>query len=120
MGFEINPEGMYHILKQFGEYESIKNIIVTENGVCVKDSLTETGVHDSERIEFFQSYLQNVLKAKQEGVPITGYFVWSLTDNFEWSEGYEPRFGLVYVNYETLERTMKDSGKWFKQELTAE
>ena len=118
MGFEINPEGMYHILKQFGDYESIRNIIVTENGVCVKDSLMDGGVHDRERIAFFQSYLQNVLKAKQEGVPITGYFVWSLTDNFEWSEGYEPRFGLVYVNYTTLERTMKDSGKWFKQELT--
>jgi beta-glucosidase len=120
MGFEINPEGIYHVLKQFSEYENIKNIIVTENGVCVKDLLTDTGVHDPERIEFFQSYLKNIYKAKQEGVPVTGYFVWSLTDNFEWSEGYEPRFGLVYVNYDNMERTMKDSGKWFKRELNEE
>lgn len=117
MGFEINPEGIYHILKQFGEYDGIKNIIVTENGVCVKDSLTADGIHDPERIAFFQSYLANIYKAKQEGVPVNGYFVWSLTDNFEWSEGFEPRFGLVYVNYDTLERTMKDSGKWFQKEL---
>ncbi len=117
MGFEINPEGIYHVLKQFGKYEGIENIIVTENGVCVKDSLTSTGVHDPDRIEFFQNYLANVYRAKEEGVPISGYFVWSLTDNFEWSEGFEPRFGLVYVNYKTLERTMKDSGKWFQKEL---
>lgn len=117
MGFEINPEGMYHILKQFGEYEGIKNIIVTENGVCVKDSVVDGMVHDQERIAFFKSYLQNVYKAQQEGVPITGYFVWSLTDNFEWSEGYRPRFGLVYIDYVTLERTMKDSGKWFRKQL---
>jgi len=117
MGFEINPEGIYHILKQFSEYENIQNIIVTENGVCVKDSLMESGVHDPERIDFFRSYLKNIYKAKQEGVPVTGYFVWSLTDNFEWSEGYEPRFGLIYVDYNTMERTMKDSGKWFMEEL---
>ena len=117
MGFEIYPEGIYKILKQFGEYEEINEIIVTENGVCVKDSLDNGAIHDQERIEFFQSYLYYVLKAKNEGVPVNGYLVWSLTDNFEWSEGYEPRFGLVYVDYETLERTIKDSGKWFKREL---
>ena len=118
MGFEINPEGMYKILKQFGNYEGIKNIIITENGTCIKDTLEKDGVHDPERVTFFQSYLKNIYRAKSEGVPITGYFVWSLTDNFEWSEGYEPRFGLVHVDYNTLERTMKDSGKWFQQQLT--
>jgi beta-glucosidase len=118
MGFEIYPEGMYQILKQFGAYEGIKEIIVTENGVCAKDSLANGRVHDSERTAFFQSYLQNVLKAKQEGVPVNGYFVWSLTDNFEWSEGFEPRFGLIYVDYKTLNRTMKDSGRWFKDFLS--
>ncbi|MFT5778878.1 MAG: beta-glucosidase [Crocinitomicaceae bacterium] len=117
MGFEIYPEGIYQILKQFGEYEGIKEIIVTENGVCVKDSLENGRVHDPERIAFFQSYLGNVLKAKQEGVPVNGYFVWSLTDNFEWSEGFEPRFGLIYVDYTTLNRTLKDSGLWFKKLL---
>ena len=117
MGFEIYPEGIYKILKQFGEYEKVKEIIVTENGVCVKDSLENGVVQDQKRINFFKSYLYQVLKAKKEGVPVNGYFVWSLTDNFEWSEGYEPRFGLIYIDYKTLHRTIKDSGLWFRREL---
>jgi beta-glucosidase len=74
-------------------------------------------VYDPERIQFFRDYLEFVLKAKSEGVPVKGYFVWSLTDNFEWSEGYEPRFGLVYVDYKTQERYIKDSGIWFRDQL---
>ena len=96
---------------------SIKNIIITENGVCVKDDLINEQVQDSLRIDFFRSYLSQVLKAKNEGVPITGYLVWSLTDNFEWTEGYKPRFGLVYVDYKTQNRYVKDSGNWFKKQL---
>jgi beta-glucosidase len=117
MGFEIYPEGIYRILKQFSNYKSIKNIVITENGVCVKDDLINEQVQDSLRIDFFRSYLSQVLKAKNEGVPITGYLVWSLTDNFEWTEGYKPRFGLVYVDYKTQKRYIKDSGKWFKKHL---
>lgn len=117
MDFEIYPEGIYKMLKKFGAYEGIDHIIVTENGVCVKDSLVDGQVHDAERIEFFQDYLSQVLKAKEEGVPVEGYFVWSLTDNFEWSEGFEPRFGLIYVDYPTQKRFMKDSGKWFRDQL---
>ena len=64
-----------------------------------------------------KDYLQNILKAKKEGVPVNGYFVWSLTDNFEWSEGYEPRFGLIYVDFETQKRYVKDSGYWFQEML---
>ena len=60
---------------------------------------------------------KNILKAKKEGVPVNGYFVWSLTDNFEWSEGFEPRFGLVGVDFETQRRIIKDSGYWFKEFL---
>ncbi len=117
MGFEVYPEGIYKILKQFGEYEGIRKIIVTENGVCYPDKLENGMVHDLERIQFFKDYLINVLKAKQEGVPVEGYFVWSLTDNFEWSEGYEPRFGLIHVDFETQKRTVKDSGFWWKEFL---
>lgn len=117
MGFEIYPEGMYRILKQFAQYKTIKNIVITENGVCVKDELVNENVRDSQRIDFFRTYLNQVLKAKQEGVPITGYLVWSLTDNFEWTEGYKPRFGLVYVDYKTQTRYIKDSGKWFGKHL---
>ena len=117
MNFEIYPEGIYKMLKKFGAYDGVKRIIVTENGVCVTDSLENGQVHDEERIQFFKDYLGQVLKAKNEGVPVDGYFAWSLTDNFEWSEGYEPRFGLIYVDYPTQKRYMKDSGKWFKSQL---
>ena len=116
MGFEIYPEGMYEILKQFNRYE-LKNIIITENGTCVEDELIDGIVRDVKRIEYFESYLEQVLKAKQEGVPIRGYFVWSLTDNFEWSEGYTARFGLVHVDFKTQQRTIKDSGYWFNEFL---
>lgn len=117
MGFEIYPEGIYRILKQFSKYESIREFVITENGVCVKDELNNEQIHDTQRIDFFRSYLQQVLKAKKEGVPISGYLVWSLTDNFEWTEGFEPRFGLIYVDYKTQKRYMKDSGNWFRLNL---
>jgi len=118
MGFEIYPEGMYKVLKQFSEYKKIKNIIVTENGACFKDKIEGENILDEKRIHFFKSYLSNVLKAKKEGVPVSGYFVWSLTDNFEWSEGYEPRFGLIYIDFNTQKRRVKDSGYWFKEFLS--
>ena len=117
MGFEIYPQGMYDIIMQFKQYESIKEIIITENGTCVPDVVNNGQVNDTARIDFFRSYLQNVSKAKQEGAPITGYFVWSLTDNFEWSEAYDPRFGLIHVDFETQTRTVKDSGLWFQNYL---
>jgi len=117
MQFEVYPEGMYKVIKQFSKY-NIDNIIITENGACFKDVVQNGRIHDKERISFFNSYLKNVLKAKKEGAPVTGYFVWSLTDNFEWSEGYEPRFGLIHVDFNTQKRIMKDSGLWFKEFLS--
>ncbi|VAW30056.1 Beta-glucosidase A (Gentiobiase) (Cellobiase) (Beta-D-glucoside glucohydrolase), partial [hydrothermal vent metagenome] len=89
-------------------------LVVTENGVCFNDKLKSGHVHDENRIAFFKEYLQNLLRAKQDGVDIRGYFVWSLTDNFEWDKGYRPRFGLIYIDYQNnLKRVMKDSGYWF-------
>lgn len=117
MNFEVYPEGIYKILMQFSKYEKIQKIIVTENGACFEDSVVNGEIVDSERIDFFKSYLSNVLKAKNAGVPVEGYFVWSLTDNFEWSEGYHPRFGLVHIDFETQKRTIKGSGKWFQKFL---
>lgn len=117
MGWEVYPEGIYEVLMQLAKYQGVKKIIVTENGAAFKDELKGEAVHDTRRIEFFKSYLEAVLKAKQEGAPIDGYFVWSLLDNFEWAEGYHPRFGLVHVDYETQKRTIKDSGLWFKEFL---
>lgn len=113
MGWEVAPEGMYTILKQFGRYQGIKEIIVSENGAAFPDKLHDGQVHDPARIDFFKDYIHNLLRAKREGVNVKGYFVWSLLDNFEWAEGYAPRFGLVHVDYATQKRTVKSSGRWF-------
>jgi beta-glucosidase len=113
MGWEIAPEGMYTILKQFGRYKGVKQIIVSENGAAFPDKLHKGQVHDPARIDFFREYLHNLLRAKREGVKVNGYFVWSLLDNFEWAEGYNARFGLVHVDYDTQKRTVKSSGRWF-------
>ncbi len=117
MKFEVYPEGIYSVIKQFSKY-NLENIIITENGSCFKDVVKNNRVHDQRRVEFFETYLEQVLKAKIEGAPVNGYFVWSLTDNFEWSEGYEPRFGLIHVDFKTQKRTIKDSGYWFKSFLS--
>ncbi len=114
---EIYPEGLYRVLKQYSKYKGIRNLIVTENGTCVPDKLENGKVHDKERIEYFKNHLEAVLKARKEGVNVSGYFVWSPTDNFEWDKGYRTRFGLVYVDFQTLERYIKDSGIWFREFL---
>jgi beta-glucosidase len=117
MGWEVWPENIYHLLKKFAAYSGVKRIIVTENGAAFPDKLEGEQVHDPQRIQFIQDHLAQVLRAKQEGVPVEGYFYWSLLDNFEWAEGYRPRFGLVYVDYPTQKRVLKDSGKWFREFL---
>ena len=115
MGWEVSPEGMYHVLKQFGEYG--KRIIVTENGAAFEDHVEGNFVHDSRRLDFYKQYIGQVLRAKREGIPIDGYFAWTFLDNFEWAEGYHPRFGIVHVDFENQERLIKDSGLWFKEQL---
>lgn len=113
MGGEIFPEGLYHILKKFSAYQGIKKLLVTENGICIPDIVEDGRIHDSRRIIFFKDHLSAILKAKREGINVTGYFVWSPTDNFEWDKGFRTRFGLVYVDFQTQSRIMKDSGTWF-------
>jgi beta-glucosidase len=117
MGFEIYPKGLYKVLKKFNEYEGIRDIIITETGVCHDDRIEEGRISDQHRIEYFRELLAYTLKAQQKGIPVKGFFVWSLTDNFEWREGYKPRFGLVYIDYTNLRRTIKDSGLWFRDFL---
>jgi beta-glucosidase len=114
---EIYPDGLYKILKKYGAYKNIRNLIVTENGTCVQDKPENGSVHDTERIKYFKDHLAALLKAKNEGVNVNGYLVWSPTDNFEWNKGYRTRFGLVYVDFKTLQRYIKDSGLWFREFL---
>ncbi|KAF2329916.1 GH1 family beta-glucosidase [Flavobacterium nitrogenifigens] len=118
MGWEVYPPAMYHILKKFNEYDGIKKIIITENGAAFPDTVQNGKVHDIKRTHFIQDNLEQILKAKQEGLNVEGYFVWSLTDNFEWAEGYNARFGLIHVDFETQKRTIKNSGLWFKDFLS--
>lgn len=117
LGWEISGEGMYAILKQFSAYKGIKRLMVTESGAAFADIMSGGAVDDQDRIGYFKEYLSGVLKAKKEGVPIDGYFAWTLTDNFEWAEGYKARFGLVHVDRDTQVRTMKSSGQWFSDFL---
>ena len=114
---EIYPDGLYHILKKYSRYKGIRNLIVTENGTCIPDKLENGRVHDNARIKYFKDHLEAVLKAKKEGINVSGYFVWSPTDNFEWDKGFRTRFGLVYVDFQTLDRYIKDSGIWFSEFL---
>ncbi|WP_184160124.1 MULTISPECIES: GH1 family beta-glucosidase [Flavobacterium] len=118
MGWEVYPPAMYHVLKKFNEYKGIKKIIITENGAAFPDEVKNGKVHDIKRTHFIQDNLEQILKAKNDGVNVDGYFVWSLTDNFEWAEGYNARFGLIHVDFETQKRTIKNSGLWFKDFLS--
>lgn len=117
MKWEVYPPSLYHILKQFDAYENVKKIIVTENGAAFPDQVIQGQVNDTQRTQYIQDHLEQVLKAKQEGVKVDGYFVWSLTDNFEWAEGYHARFGLIYVDYATQQRIVKQSGLWLRDFL---
>lgn len=85
-------------------------LLITENGMCDNDVLANDEINDDKRIEFMDEYIHYVKKAVEDGVPIIGYHYWSLLDNFEWAEGYKPRFGLVYVDFKTYKRTIKKSG----------
>ena len=118
MKWEVYPEGIYEVIKQLAAYKGVKKIYVTENGAAFPDQVEDGHIHDTRRTQFFKDYLAQVLRAKNDGAPVKGYFVWSLLDNFEWAEGYHPRFGLVHVDYTTQQRTIKDSGLWFKEFLS--
>jgi beta-glucosidase len=114
---EIYPEGLYRILKKYNAYKGVRNLIVTENGTCVPDKVENGKIHDNERINYFKNHLEALHRAKKEGVNVNGYFVWSSTDNFEWDKGFRTRFGLVYIDFGTLQRFIKDSGLWFREFL---
>lgn len=114
MGWEVFPNGLYEtICRAYFTYKP-KEIIITENGASYSDGPDAEGrVRDGRRIAYLQSYIAAVGKAIQAGAPVTGYYVWSLLDNFEWSFGYAQRFGLVYVDYQTQKRYPKDSAYWY-------
>ncbi len=117
MGWEVYPEGIYKIIMQFSKYP-VKEMYITENGAAFEDTLLDNAINDKERTAYFKDYLTQVLKAKNDGAKLKGYFVWTLMDNFEWAEGTRPRFGLIYVDFNTLERYPKNSAYWFRDFLS--
>lgn len=117
MNWEVYPDSIYHILKKYNEYPGIKKIIVTENGAAFHDTIFDGKINDELRVSYLKDHIKQVLRAKNEGVKIDGYFVWTLLDNFEWAEGFYPRFGIVHTNFKTQERIIKESGYWYKQFL---
>lgn len=114
-GWPINDDCLYWSCKFL--YERYKlPILVTENGMACHDRVFLDGkVHDPIRIDFLTRYLRGLKKASDDGIDIIGYMYWSIMDNFEWADGYDKRFGLIYVDYQTQERTIKDSGYWYKE-----
>jgi len=112
--WEINPQEFCDILLWLHQSYSCPPIYITENGAYFNDFISEDGkVHDAERIDFLNAYISAMLEARQRGVDIRGYFVWSLLDNFEWACGYRPTFGLVKVDFRTQTRIPKDSYYWY-------
>lgn len=113
MGWEIYPQAFTDLLLSLNRKYSLPPVYITENGAAMADIMEDGGINDISRSQYFQDHLEAVNKAMEQGVDVRGYFAWSLLDNFEWAEGYEKRFGLVYVDYETQDRTIKQSGKAF-------
>lgn len=119
MGWNIDPDGLHDLLVRVHDNYPEVLLMVTENGMACKDQLVvnndgDKAVHDADRIDYLQRHLAAARRAMSEGVPLTGYFVWSLLDNFEWYFGYAKRFGITYVDYATQERIPKDSFLWYR------
>ncbi|MBR7800563.1 beta-glucosidase [Undibacterium sp. FT137W] len=114
-GWEVAPDGMRELLQRIAnDYPAIP-IYLTENGASYEDVMDADGsVQDCARRDYFIRHLASLQRAREAGVDVRGYFAWSLIDNFEWAEGYMRRFGLVYVDFQTQQRTMKQSGHWFR------
>lgn len=109
MNWDITPIGLENVIRQVREYTDLP-LLVAENGCAWPDTVAEDGcVHDGRRIDYLKQHLDVVRQANEKGLNVTGYFAWSLMDNFEWAEGYGPRFGLIHVDYQTQKRTPKDS-----------
>lgn len=115
MGWEVYPQGFTDLLVGFKQrYANLPPIYITENGMSSDDKVVDGRVADTQRQSYLQRHFAAVAAAMEAGVDVRGYFVWSLMDNFEWAFGYERRFGLVHVDYDTQVRTLKDSAKSFQ------
>lgn len=120
IGWEVYPEGLYTLLNRLHFDYAPPKMYVTENGASYNVGPGEDGrIHDEQRRLYLRDHLAAAHRAIDNGVPLAGYFVWSLMDNFEWAEGYTQRFGIVWVDYETQQRTFKESALWYQQAIAA-
>ncbi len=119
-GWSLTPEGLENLLvrwhKEHGD--KLPDLYITENGVAYSDGPDSEGrIRDLRRIDYLRTHLKAVSKAIEQGSPVKGYYQWSLLDNFEWALGYEKRFGIIYVDFDTQERIIKDSGYWYRDQI---
>lgn len=114
IGWPVDPQGFYKILNYMTERYGKIPIYITENGACYNDEVENGKVHDDRRINYLKSHITQLSRCIESGVNLKGYLTWSLMDNFEWAHGYDMRFGIIHVDYNTLVRTKKDSYYWYK------
>jgi len=120
MGWEVYPEGLHDILVRLHRDYPFPEYYVTENGAAYDDKVAPNGaVDDPKRLEYLKNHFLSAAQAIESGVPLRGYFVWSLLDNFEWAEGLSKRFGIIYVDFETQRRTLKSSAHWLRRVIEA-
>jgi beta-glucosidase len=120
MGWEVWPDALRSLLVRLHRDYQPQRIYVTENGAAYADEVSTDGhVHDVARTDYIRGHIRAVQRATAEGAPVAGYFVWSLLDNFEWAEGYSKRFGIVYVDYPTQRRILKDSALYYSKAIRA-
>jgi beta-glucosidase len=119
MGWEIYPQGLYNILAQFHQRYPDLPIYITENGAAFEDEVEDGRIHDERRVAYLRAHFRKMWEALQDGVPLRGYFLWSLLDNFEWAHGYSKRFGIVHVDYPTGTRRWKDSAYFYQSVIKA-
>jgi beta-glucosidase len=118
MGWPLTPEGFTELLVRLrDDYPNLPPLYITENGAAYDDPVIEGGVRDERRIDFLDRYLRGLHDAMTAGVDVRGYYQWSLLDNFEWALGYAKRFGLIHVDFDTLERTPRDSAHWYRDAI---
>jgi len=117
MGWEVYPSGLTDLLLRLRRDYQVPPLVITENGAAFRDEVVDGRVHDAARVAYLARHIGALADALALGAPVTGYMAWSLIDNFEWTRGYAKRFGLVHVDYATQRRTLKDSGRWYRDFL---
>jgi beta-glucosidase len=119
MGWEVYPDGLRDLLLRFNEDYDLPPVYITESGAAFPDEVVDGEVHDEDRRSYLERHFAAAEEAVAAGIDLRGYFVWSLMDNYEWARGYGQRFGLARVDYDTQERTIKDSGRWYAGVIAA-